>query len=106
LENKTEEEQGRFKADRSDDTQGTSTLALDMIYKIVRAWQYGRTCLIEASWNGHEAVVRLLIEHKAEVNTADTVPRTQSPPPPFRVDVSFPLPLLTPKPASANTDPR
>ena len=28
-----------------------------------------------AAQNGHEAVVRLLIEHKAEVNAADKVPR-------------------------------
>ena len=26
-----------------------------------------------AAWNGHEAVVRLLLEHKADVNAADEV---------------------------------
>ena len=35
--------------------------------------QSGRTGLIAASEKGHEAVVRLLIEHKARVNAADQV---------------------------------
>jgi hypothetical protein len=41
----------------------------------VRPWQSKRSGLIDAAQNGHEAVVRLLIEHKAEIDAADTVPR-------------------------------
>jgi hypothetical protein len=38
-------------------------------------WQVGWTGLILAAQSGHEAVVRLLIEHKAEVNAAKQVLR-------------------------------
>jgi ankyrin repeat protein len=44
----------------------------------VRPWQNGSTGLIIAAQNGHEAVVRLLIERKAEVNAAETVPPTHA----------------------------
>ena len=40
---------------------------------ILRHSQIGRTGSIMAAWNGHEAVVRLLLEHKADVNAADEV---------------------------------
>ena len=36
-------------------------------------WQDGATPLIAAAQNGHEAVVRLLLEHKASVDAADQV---------------------------------
>jgi hypothetical protein len=37
-----------------------------------------RTSLIEAAQDGHEAVVRLLIEHKAGLNHVDSVLRTHA----------------------------
>ncbi len=40
--------------------------------------QDGFTGLMLASAAGHEAVARLLIEHKAEVDAADKVPRART----------------------------
>ena len=37
--------------------------------------QDGRTGLMAAAFGGHEAVVQLMIEHKAEVNATDQVPQ-------------------------------
>ena len=41
---------------------------------LARPSQDGATGLIVAAQNGHTAVVRLLLEHKAEVNAIDKVP--------------------------------
>ena len=47
----------------------------------VRPWQAGITGLIQAASKGQEAVVRLLIEHKAEVDAASKVLRESQTPP-------------------------
>jgi hypothetical protein len=40
----------------------------------VRPWQEGITSLYIAASNGHEAVVRLLLEQRAEIEAATQVP--------------------------------
>ena len=43
-----------------------------------RADYYGRTALIEAARNGHLGIVRLLVEHGADVNLADKTGRNSA----------------------------
>ena len=59
-------------------------------------WQSGFTGLIQAAQNGHEAVVRLLIEHKAKVDAKSQVS-------PLRFSQSLPLSLLSPASPSCLT---
>ena len=53
-------------------------LALHRCYTVEGPWQHECSGLYLAASNGHVGIVGLLVEHKADVNTADKVRRART----------------------------